>query len=292
MKTKTTWLAAGAGTLVACMLFFACKKENSSGSADIPAGKSQMSIYMMDDPISFYKVLIDIKQVAVLVDTAANHNDADDNHQWDNGYRGCHNSNTLVWDTLSIKPGVYDLLQLRNGTDTLLASGLMTSGKVLKVRVTLGTRDTVYTDSVTHFPLNIAWTTTYFDINVRRENVSAVTNNQFQLWLDFDLARSVLYFNGAYWLKPVVKPFNDKALAKIAGRVVPGGASPFVMVYSSTDTLYALPGWEGYYQVRGAAAGTYSIYFKGQHGYKDTTITNITVTAGKLTTVPTVTLHK
>ena len=291
MKTKTTWLAAGAGTLVACMFFFACKKENS-GSGDIPAGKSQMSIYMMDDPISFSKVLIDIKQVAVLVDTAAGHNDADDNHQWDNDYRGCHNSNTLIWDTLSITPGIYDLLQLRNGTDTLLASGLMTNGKVLKVRVTLGTRDTVYTDSVTHYPLNIAWTTTFFDINVRRENISNVTNNQFQLWLDFDLARSIFYWNGAYWLKPVVKPFNDKAKARIEGRVLPAGASPFVMIYSSTDTLYELTGWQGYYQVRGADAGTYSIYFKGQHGYKDTTITNVTVTAGKLTTAPTVTLHK
>jgi len=292
MKTKTTWLAAGAGTLVACMLFFACKKENSSGSTDIPAGKSQMSIYMMDDPISFYKVLIDIKQVAVLVDTAAHHDDADDDHEWRDDYRGCHNSNTLVWDTLSITPGVYDLLKLRNGTDTLLASGLMANGKVLKVRVTLGTRDTVYTDSVTHYPLNIAWTTTFFDINVRRENISSVSNNQFKLWLDFNLAHSVIFWNGAYWLKPVVKPFNDKALAKIEGRVLPGGASPFLMIYNSTDTLYALPGWEGYYQVRGASAGTYSIYFKGQHGYKDTTITSISVTAGKLTTVPTVTLHK
>jgi hypothetical protein len=291
MKTKTTWLAAGAGTVVACMLFFACKKENS-GNSDIPTGKAQMSIYMMDDPIAFTKVLIDIKQVAVLVDTAAKQNDNDNDHQWDDGYRGCHNSNTLVWDTLSITPGVYDLLQLRNGTDTLLASGLITSGKVLRVRVTLGTRDSVYTDSVTHYPLHIAWTTTFFDINVRREHVSTVDNNQFKLWLDFDLARSIFYWNGAYWLKPVVKPFNDKAKARIEGRVLPGGASPFLMIYSATDTLYALPGWQGYYQVRGANAGTYSIYFKGQHGYKDTTITNITVTAGKLTTVPTVTLHK
>lgn len=291
MKTKTTWLAAGAGTVMACMLFFACKKENS-GNSSIPTGKAQMSVYMMDDPIAFSKVLIDIKQVAVLVDTAAKQSDNDDDHQWDDNYRGCHNSNTLIWDTLSITPGVYDLLQLRNGTDTLLASGLITNGKVLRVRVTVGTRDTVYTDSVTHYPLKIGWTSTFFDINLRRENISNVNNQQFQLWLDFDLARSILYWNGAYWLKPVVKPFNDKAKAKITGRVVPAGASPFLMVYNSTDTLYALPGWEGYYQLRGVDAGTYSIYFKGQHGYKDTTITNITVTAGKLTTVPAITLHK
>ncbi|HEY4150438.1 MAG TPA: DUF4382 domain-containing protein [Chitinophagaceae bacterium] len=291
MKTKTTWLAAGAGSLIACMLFFACKKDNSA-SSNIPSGKAQMSIVMMDAPISFYKVLIDIKQVAVLIDTAAGHNDPDLPHEWDNDYRGCHNSNTLIWDTLSVTPGVYDLLQLRNGTDTLLASGLITNGKVLKVRITLGTRDSVYTDSVTHYPLNIAWTTTFFDINIIHGNIADISNNQFKLWLDFNLARSVVFWNGAYWLYPEVVAFNDNALSKVQGRVLPAGASPFVMVYNASDTLYALPNWEGYYQVRGAAAGTYSIYFKGQHGYQDTTISNIVVTAGKLVTAPTVTLHK
>lgn len=291
MKTKTTWLAAGAGIVMTSMLFFACKKDNS-GTSNVPAGKAQMSIYMMDAPISFSQVLIDIKQVAVLVDTATTMNSVDNPHQWDFGYRGCRNSNTLVWDTLSITPGIYDLLKLRNGTDTLLASGLMTNGKVLKVRITVGTDNVVYTDSVTHYPLSVAWTGTFFDINIRRENVSDVTNNQFKLWLDFNLARSIVYWSGVYYLSPEVIAFNDNALSKVGGFVEPGGASAYVMVYDASDTLYALPGWQGYYQVRGATAGTYSIYFKGQHGYKDTTINNIVVTAGKLTTAPTITLHK
>jgi hypothetical protein len=231
--------------------------------------------------------------VAVKVDTAAHQGDNDSTHEWDENYRGCHNSNTTVWDTLSINPGIYDLLKLRNGVDTLLAQGFIPNGKVLKVRVTIGPRDTVYlADSVTHFPLNIAGTGNFFDINVRRENVSQITNNQIKLWLDFNLSNSIVFYNNTYWLRPECRPFNDDQTAKIEGRVLPGGAAGFVRIYNQADTLYALPNWDGYFRVRGAAAGTYSVYFLGQHGYLDSTLHNITVNATGVTTIPTVTLHK
>jgi Domain of unknown function (DUF4382) len=291
MKTNKKWLFAATAGAMACIFFIACNKENSGNSA-IPAGKSQFSVFMMDDPVPFAKVLIDIKQVAVKIDTAAHHDDADDDHEWRDDYRGCRDGNSAIWDTLSIKPGVYDLLALRNGTDTLLASGLIPNGKVLKVRITLGTNNTVYTDSVTHFPLNIIGPGTSFDINVRKENIAMIDNNQFKLWFDFNLARSIFFFDHQYWLKPSLKPFNDKVKPKLEGRVLPEGASPLVEVFNQSDTLYALPWHEGYYQIRGINAGTYSVYFKGQHGYKDTTINNIEVKATGVTKVPTITLHK
>jgi Domain of unknown function (DUF4382) len=293
MKTTSKWLAAASfSSMIACVLFSACNKE-SSGKSDIPAGKSQLSIYMMDDPVPFTQVLIDIKQVAVKIDTAAHHNDADDDHEWNDDYRGCRNGNSVIWDTLSITPGVYDLLKLRNGTDTLLASGLIPNGKVLKVRITLGTDNTIYTDSVTHYPLHILGPFLSFDINVRRENISVIDNNQFKIWFDFNLSKSIFFFNNAYWLKPELKPFNDMAKPKLEGTVLPDGASPLVEVFNQSDTLYALPWWHGgYYQVRGLDAGTYSVFFKGQHGYKDTTINNIVVKVSGVTKVPTITLHK
>lgn len=291
MKTNNKWLLAASGIAMSAILFVACNKENSGGSAST-AGKSQLSIYMMDDPIPFTKVLIDIKQVAVKIDTAAHHTDADDDHEWNDDYDGSHHNKSVIWDTLAITPGVYDLLKLRNGTDTLLASGLVASGKVLQVRVTLGTNNTIYTDSVTHYPLNIIGTHNYFDINVRKGDVSAISNSQFKLWFDFNLSRSIFFANNKYWLKPELKPFNDMQKPKLEGRVLPEGASGLVTIYNQTDTLYALPWNEGYYQVRGVTAGTYTINFKGWHGYKDSTITNIKVAASGVTKVPTVTLHK
>lgn len=291
MKTNSKWLLAATGIAMGCIFFAACNKENSGKSVDT-TGRTQLSIYMMDDPVAFTKVLIDIKQVAVKIDTSAYRDDADDNHQWFDDYRGCRNGNSAIWDTLAITPGVYDLLQLRNGTDTLLASGLVANGKVLQVRITLGTNNTVYTDSVTSFPLNIIGPNNYFDINVRKGDVADITNNQLKLWFDFNLSKSIFYSNNKYWLKPAVTSFNDNKRAKLEGRVSPEGAAGFVTVYNASDTLYALPWFGGYYQVRGVTAGTYSIYFKGWHGYKDTTITNISVTGNGTTKVPNITLHK
>jgi Domain of unknown function (DUF4382) len=291
MKTNNRWLLTATGIAMTCIFFVACNKENSGSSVNT-AGKSQLSIYMMDDPIAFTKVLIDIKQVAVKIDTAAPHDDKDDDHQWGDDYKGCKNGKSTIWDTLAITPGVYDLLKLRNGTDTLLASGLVAKGKVLQVRITLGTNNTVYTDSVTHYPLNIIGTRNYFDINVRKGDVSAISNSQFKLWFDFNLARSIFFFNNQYWLKPELKPFNDHKKPKLEGRVLPEGASGLVTIFNQTDTLYALPWAGGYYQVRNIDAGTYKIYFKGWRGYKDTTISNIVVGSSGVTKVPVITLHK
>src|SRR5215472_10653208 len=144
--------------MAAIILFFACNKENSSNSnPNIPPGKSQVSIYLMDGPVQFYKVLVDIRQVAVLIDTATQQKDPDDSHQWDDDWCGWHRNQSdksVIWDTLSITPGVYDLLQLRNGTDSLLGSGTYPTGKILKVRITLGSDNTIFTDSLTSYPMD------------------------------------------------------------------------------------------------------------------------------------------
>jgi hypothetical protein len=289
MKTNNKWLTALFAA--ASLVFVACNKENS-GSSTNTSGQSQLSIFMMDDPIPFTKVLIDIKQVAVKIDTAAHHGDNDDDHQWGDDYKGCRNGKSAIWDTLPITPGVYDLLKLRNGTDTLLASGLVPNGKILQVRITLGANNSVYTDSVTSYPLHIIGTRNYFYIDVRKEDVSAISNSQFKLWFDFNLSKSIFFFNNQYWLKPALKPFNDNKKPKLEGRVLPERAAGLVTIFNQSDTLYALP-WEGgYYKVRGISAGTYSIYFKGWRGYRDTTISNIVVGSTGVTRIPTITLHK
>ena len=295
MKTASKWLAAGSGIL-AILVFFACNKNNSSGSnPNIPAGKSQLSIFMMDDPSQFTKVLIDIRQVVVEIDTASSQSSQDNDDQWDDSYCGWHRTSqnkSVIWDTLSITPGVYDLLQLRNGTDTLLASGQYPAGKVLKVKITLGSDNTVYTDSTTFYPLEIWGPVPYFTINVRRENISSISSNDFKLWLDFNLGRSIFFWSGKFLLSPYVVAFNDVRAAKIQGKVLPGNGTALITALDGTDTLYAIPNWDGSYLFRGVTAGTYSLNFKGRNGYKDTTLSSIVVDSAMTTKVPTITLHK
>ena len=295
MKTAAKWLAVGSSM---AFLFFvnSCSKENSSKSgANIPPGQSRVSVYMMDDPISLYKVMVDIRQVAVQIDTASSQNAGDHDDEWDDNYCGegrSEHNKSVIWDTLDITPGVYNLLDLRNGTDTLLGSGNYPSGKILKVKITLGSADTVYTDSSTFYPLAVFGPNPSFTINVKREHVSVVSNNEFKLWLDFNLERSVFFWNGSFLLKPYIVAFNYQQTSKIKGEVLPEGASPLVTAYSATDTLYAIPGREGNYQFSNVSAGTYSINFKGHHGYQDTTISNIVVESMKQVKIPDITLRK
>ncbi|MDE3250729.1 MAG: hypothetical protein KGO82_18855, partial [Bacteroidota bacterium] len=104
MKTTNKWLLAASLLSLSCVLFVACSKENSGSNANT-TGQNNLSIYMMDDPIPFTKVLIDIRQVAVKVDTAAKIDDDDHDHQWEDEYRGCKDGKSAIWDTLDIKPG-------------------------------------------------------------------------------------------------------------------------------------------------------------------------------------------
>jgi hypothetical protein len=295
MKTVTKWLTA-VTSVAAVLVFFACNKSNSSSSnPSIPPGQSRLSLYMMDGPVQFAKVLIDIRQVAVEIDTASKQTDEDHDDEWDDSYCGWHRDKdhkSVIWDTLDIKPGVYDLLQLRNGADTLLAAGNFPSGKILKVKITLGSDNTIYTDSTTKYPLEVFGPNPYFTVNVSRINVASASSNDFKLWLDFNLARSVFFWNGEFLLKPYLVVFNDQVMSRIKGQVLPEGGAALVTAITGTDTLYAIPFDEGNYQFRNVPAGTYSISFKGRNGYQDTTVTNIKVDSMKVVTVPTVKLHK
>ena len=295
MKTATKWLLSASG-VTAILLFFACSKNSSSNSnPNIPKGQSQVSLYMMDGPINFDSVLIDIRQVVVEIDTATTQGAADQPSQWDAGYCGSGRSasnKSVIWDTLTVTPGIYNLLALRNGTDTLLASGLYPTGKILKIQITLGSDNSVYTDSTTSYPLEIFGPNPYFTINVSRTNVDDVTNNEFKLWLDFNLSRSIFFWNGEFLLQPYFTVFNDRMTAKVQGQVLPHGAGALVMGINGTDTIYAVPFWSGQYQFRNVPAGNWSFTFKGTTGYSDTTLSGIAVDSMKTVNLPTITLHK
>src|ERR1700677_1413605 len=138
MKTINAWLTALVG-ITAVLSIIACNKSNSSNSnSSIPKGQSQLAVYMMDAPVQYDSVLINIQQVAVEVDTSQTQSEPDNPMQWDNNWCGIGrgpSNKSVIWDTLNVTPGIYNLLALRNGTDTLLTSSLITTGKILKIRI-------------------------------------------------------------------------------------------------------------------------------------------------------------
>jgi hypothetical protein len=147
-------------------------------------------------------------------------------------------------------------------------------------------------DSVSH-PLQLIGNQNYVYIDIRRDHLDSLSSNNLQLFLDFNLQRSIIYFNGQYWLKPVVKPFGRQGSGEIEGKVRPVHSHGLIKAFNATDTGYARP-WDndGEFKIRGLKEGVYSLYIDGINGYRDTTINNIPVRRGRETEVGTIRLQR
>ena len=292
MKSNSNSLWIGGIALFTLSIFFyACQKDVSASVDTIPANKQKLSVYMVDGPLDFQKVLIDIQQIAVKLDTCRRNGDDDHDQPGCDDDHDQHNNNCEIWDTLNIRPGVYDLLKLRNGLDTLLASSFILNGKIERIKFTLGANNSVMADSVVH-PLHLLNNQNFVYVNIRREHLDSLSSNNFKLYLDFDLAHSIFYFNGQYWLKPVLKPFGRHSTGEIEGKVRPSHSFGMIKAYNATDTAFAMPEDEGEFQIRGLKEGTYSLFIKGINGYKDSTIHSLNVTRSRETEVGTIVLHQ
>jgi hypothetical protein len=113
-----------------------------------------------------------------------------------------------------------------------------------------------------------------------------------KVWVDFDVSRSIVEKNGQFYLRPVLKPFNDRNFGGLEGSVTPSEAGVIVTAYGSTDTATAIPDKRGHYCIRGLDGGNYKLVFDANNGYIDTTINNVSVSVGRKTRVAAVVLKK
>jgi len=114
-----------------------------------------------------------------------------------------------------------------------------------------------------------------------------------QLWIDFNCARSIIRVrDNMFYLRPYILLYAVRVTGAVDGTVVPRDAYPVLTLTSSTDTAYGLPRWDGSFKIRGLNDGEYSLFINASNGYKDTTITGISVTAGNVVHLGTIELHK
>jgi hypothetical protein len=104
-----------------------------------------------------FQDFIDIKSLQIVIDTAREGSRRRDTCNWDHiaSHRDTRKDSGLVWTTMPIKAGLYDVLRFRNGLDTLFASANVPKGSVRLVRIELGTNNSVVKDSVS-YPLNVS----------------------------------------------------------------------------------------------------------------------------------------
>lgn len=281
---------------------YSCQKE--SVEQNIPEGQQRVSIRLSDNPVNFDAVNVDIQQVEVLVlpDSCGNPNSGN----WNNGFGfdhwGCfhdHNGDfhnfdyrCAVWDTLNIRAGVYNLLDLSNGADTLLASGLTIAGKILQIRLLLGASNSVVIDSVS-YPLSLWNNYNRITINVKGENVEEITPGDLQLWLDFDAGRSIVKVsNNHFILKPFLRIWLPAQTASIEGKVVPEEAEAIVSAIANNDTLVAIPDRGDKFKIRGLRGTSATVFINATaNGYRDTTLTAVPLRTGEETDIGTIQLH-
>ena len=156
-------------TALTGMLFFACKKD---------ATNSTLHIRMTDAPSALEEVNIDLMQVNVKFakDTAA-------------------------WVALETTPGIYNLLGLQNGVDTLIAQGTFPSDVVKEIRLVLGDRNTIKAIGQT-YPLTIpSGSESGLKIKISKKLQAKLET----LLIDFDAALSVKQETDGYKLRPVLR---------------------------------------------------------------------------------------
>lgn len=292
MKTKNILFVAFMALAVS-LVMTACSKNSSSETA-VPQGKQQLSLYLTDGPALFDKVLINIKSIKVLIDTCPNTR-SHDNGNWNEwGEHENKKDSCLVWENLNIPSGIYDVLQLRNGKDTLLASSNITKGYIRLIKIEIGTNNSLVKDSVT-YPLALpAYAKNYILLKLRGDEFDEFLPGKSRLWIDFDINKSIYQgYDNRFYLNPRCHFFTVQSTGSIVGRVLPREAYSVITVYNTTDTAYALPNRDGYFKLRGLKDGKYSAFFNASNnGYKDTTIHNITVVAPNETSLGVITLHK
>lgn len=248
--------------------FNACKKSDTTTSS----GHSSMNIYLTDAPADYKAVWIDIQQVMV---------------------KSSNDTSGTGWDSVHLlKPGKYNLLDFRNGKDTLLGGVDLPAGKISQIRLKLGGSNQLVLNNGTTVDLKTpSGQESGIKLNVNADLKSGIP---YELVLDFDAARSIVKAgnSGQYILKPVIRTFAKATGGAIQGVVLPDSANAHVIAIAGTDTLAAIPDASGAYKFWGVAAGNYSLTFAADStsGFKSTTRNNIAVTAGNTTKVDTVRL--
>jgi len=250
--------------LLASFLFAACSRNDKNNQA-------QLQVRLTDNPTADVKeVWVDIQQVEVIV-----------NDQAPALLGGAH-------------PGVYNLLDLTNGKDTLLADAMIPAGNISQIRLILGDNNFIVTHAGNKLPLK---TPSAQQSGLKVQVHQAVTGGiLYRLVLDFDVARSIVEAgnSGNIILKPVLRILSlAPSGGNIRGVVVPGSVLTAVIALHGVDTVAStftsIP--SGNYLLKDMPAGNYSLSFVPSDTTYKTAVRNSSVTAGSVTVADTVFLQ-
>lgn len=163
---------------ISALSILSCQKESS----DTSDTNSTLNIRLTDAPTVYEEVNVDIREVRVRFEDHSGPGDG--------------------WVTLITYPGIYNLLALQNGVDTLLATGAYPFRIVKEIRFILGPANTIK-DAGVLYPLEIpSGSESGLKIKVDKHLQETLET----IIIDFDAALSVKKEGtGDYKLRPVLR---------------------------------------------------------------------------------------
>jgi len=290
MKTKRIFLGFATMLVAFALIFSACNKSG------INAGSS-LQVYLTDGPTDLAAVSLDIAKVEAKVDNDEKHRDNDRHGDSDDDKddKDKKKDDFGEWVDLNVTPGVVNVLELRNGVEKLIAASSNIQGRVRKIRVTLGTNNSVTLENGEVKTLSLQNATEnmiYIKLNDEHRG-RGNDNRTTAVRIDFDLGSSVVLLNGNYYLRPVVRPFCNENFGEVEGIVLPAEAKAVVRISDGAGfNAVALPFKDGKFKLRGLKEGTYTVTIEPLAPYLKETISNVVVTKGKDTELGTITLKK
>lgn len=193
------------------------------------------------------------------------------------------------WTPLQVKTGIYNLLDLTNGKDTLIADGQVAVGKVSQIRLILGNQNSVVYQGNT-YPLETpSAQQSGLKLQVHAELVAGVN---YSMLLDFDADKSIVQTgSGKYILKPVIRVISKSIDGAIKGIVLPLAANPAVYAISGTDSFSTYADTvNGSFFIGGLYNSTYKVVILPKSPYRDTAVYNVNVNLGQVTDIGSITL--
>jgi len=242
--------------IIIALAFFSCKKESSNDS-----GNSRLTFRLTDAPGAYDKVDIDIIGAqAIINDSIIN---------------------------LDVNKGIYNLLDFVNGKDTVIVDQQIPSGTLSQIRLILGENNSIKTGGVTSGLKTPSAQQSGLKLNVHADFLQGIG---YEYVIDFDATRSIVKTgNGSFILKPVLKVFTKAVTGAVSGIVSPVKAKPVIYAISAKldSVSTAADTISGKFMFRGLNPGVYKLSFVPKSPYKDTTLTNVTVSTAVITKLDT-----
>lgn len=238
------------------LFFFSCSKK------DEQLAKAHLTMSLTDDPASYDAVFIDVQGVELTGD----------------------NGNAF---DINVNPGIYNLLALSNGIDTIIATGDIDAGTIQQIRLILGDNNSVVVDGVSYPLATPSAQESGLKLQVHETFEAGVS---YAMLLDFDAGKSIVQEgNGDYKLKPVINVIDFAVSGSIKGIVLPVEANVYLQAISGNDTISTYANDNGAFLIQGVPAGTYSVHIIPVLPFLEISIDNVNVSVGNVTDIGTIT---